>query len=648
MCGHCGIFNINGNAINKRSLNTMNDLIKHRGPDDEGYVLINTENGSASHAWGNDTAEEIRRETPFLLDAEDYNLGIGFRRLSILDLSAKGHQPMSDDSGEIHIVFNGEIYNYVEIRDELLRKGYSIKSNTDTEVIIYSYKEWGEKCVERFNGMWSFAIWDNRVKKLFCSRDRFGIKPFYYFESDNKFVFGSEIKSVISIISPEINKDTLFRYLFFNEVDNTNETFFADVKQLRGGCNLIIENGEIEIRKYYYLKNNIKKNRKGNFISEFRDLLTSAIKLRLRSDVEVGYALSGGVDSSSIVTTASTVSDSNNHSTFSIVYPGLNIDESFYIDRVLHKTKFNNYKYTPNSSELIKDLDDFIWYQEEPVLDLSYYNEYKLRKLTRKKNVVVSLEGQGADEIVTGYRSFVFPYLCDLLDCFKLLKLLRELRNFKDLSQISLKTFILRYLLSKLPDSLSYKIKRYYKIKNESLLKESFFNDNQKDNKNSIKIGANLNNALYNSLNYLSIPSQLIRADKSAMASSIECRFPFLDYRLVELSFSLPGKMKMNNGITKVILREAVKDRLPTEIYERMDKKGFLSPQSEWIREQKDFFSKIVYSEQFKNCGFINWKVFEEKYKKLLEGDNSESNKIWRILGVYLWIEKMINKRSIA
>jgi asparagine synthase (glutamine-hydrolysing) len=640
MCGITGIYSLTNNEVNKDLLLRMNNKIRHRGPDDEGYFLSNTQAGSFDYACGKETQEELKASLSPLTQCDFANLGLGFRRLSIQDLSVKGHQPMTDSKERVVIVFNGEVYNFIELREELESKGYSFKSLTDTEVILNAYLEWGEDCVHRFNGMWAFALWDIKEKKLFCSRDRFGIKPFYYTNKNDQFFFASEIKALLECVPAKINKDTLYKYLYYDEIDTSNDTFFEGITQLSPGHSLTIKKGTLNVKRYYILEKKIKLIQ-NNPVRGFFERFMRAVELRLRSDVSIGFALSGGVDSSSIVGMAHNISGREKKDTFSIVYPGTVIDESSYIDEVIQKIQFNNHKLTPAKEDLKHDLDNFIYYQEEPVPNLSYYNEYKLRSYIQEKKVVVTLEGQGADEIVTGYRSFVLPFYFDLIESFQWKKLLNEIKQFKKLYPQTFFNILLRYCLSKLPQNLVQTLKKIIKKRQNPLINSNYFGSlpNIISPKNKC---TNLNSALMNSLRVHSLPKQLTRADKSAMAHSIECRFPFLDHNLVEYSFSLSNDQKMHNGVTKKVLRLAMQEHIPVKVFKRRDKKGFLSPQATWIRELRDVFDLIVYSEEFKKLEYINWIAFEKKYSELITYKHNNSQEIWKILSVFLWEKTFI------
>ena len=643
MCGITGIYALNNSEVNKHLLLRMNNKIRHRGPDDEGYFLSNTQTESFEYACGDQTQEELKASLNSLNQCDYADLGLGFRRLSIQDLSVKGHQPMADPEERAVIVFNGEVYNFIELREELKAKGYSFKSLTDTEVILNAYLEWGENCVHRFNGMWAFALWDIKEKKLFCSRDRFGIKPFYYTNQNNQFIFASEIKAILESIPAKVNKDTLCKYFYNDEIDTSSDTFFEEINQLSPGHSLTVKKGILKVKHYYTLEKKIKPIQ-DNSVRGFFEKFRKAVKLRLRSDVSVGFALSGGVDSSSIVGMAYNISGKEKKDTFSIVYPGTAIDESTYIDAVIQKTQFKNHQLTPSKEDLKLDLDNFIFYQEEPVPDLSYYNEYRLRNCIQEKKVVVCLEGQGADEIVTGYRSFVLPFYFDLIESFQWKRLITEIKDFKNLYPQTFLNILLRYCVSKLPQEFIQTLKKRIKKKHNPLINSNYFGSlpNMISPKNK---GSNLNSALMNSLRIHSLPKQLTRADKSAMAHSIECRFPFLDHNLVEYSFSLSNDKKMQNGVTKKVLRLAMKEYIPNKVFNRRDKKGFLSPQVTWIRELRDFFDSIVYSEEFKKLEYINWIAFEKSYSELMTKKHNNSKEIWKILSVFLWKKKFIQNQ---
>jgi len=640
MCGICGIINFN-NSIDISKLLLMTRILRHRGPDDEGFILGNFKNNLVKSFHHDETIDSLKRKLPRLENNLNANFGFGFRRLAILDLSENGHQPMGFEEAGLWIVFNGEIYNYIELREQLIKYGYKFCSNTDTEVILKAYHKWGEDCIHKFNGMWAFVIYDAKKNLFFCSRDRFGIKPFYYFyDSDHQFIFSSEIKSILQFIDFKPDLNTLSDYFLFGFSDHNERTFVNKVNQLRPGHNLIIKNGNLKIYQYYKIP---QLNITDNFDKAketIKELLYDAVRLRLRSDVPVGYALSGGVDSSSIVGIAAKINNGSNN-TFSMIYPEDIIDESYFIKKVIEKTGVNHYFVTPAVEDFIKDLDDFIWHQEEPFLGLSYFGEFKLRELIRKNNVIVSLEGQGADEIITGYTSLLYPYFFDLLSNFQFYKFLKEYKLFKNYVNHWLR-IINSYIKRSKKQNISYLSKKYPYLNIEYFPKV----ENHYGFQNEFNWDSYLNDKLYEMLVYTSIPQQLIRADKNAMAFSVECRFPFLDYRLVEYAINLPYDYKIKNGTTKYILREAMKDLLPSEVYKRKDKIGFAIPNNEFNTSIiKKHILGLLNEVEFDELPLLNKKKFMNEY--FSKGtDKNLDWKFWSVTSIYLWFKRFISGSS--
>lgn len=637
MCGICGVITYT-EAVESDKLLSMTRVLRHRGPDDEGFILGDINKNIFKSFHHDETIDSIKSRTPRLENDFNADLGFGFRRLSILDLSENGHQPMHFEESGLWIVYNGEIYNYIEIREELRAKGYAFKSNTDTEVILKAYHEWGEDCVYKFNGMWAFAIWDSKSKKLFCSRDRFGIKPFYYnHKSGVHFVFASEIKSILQVIKSGPDEQILYDSFSYGYSDHNERTFFEDVKQLRGGHNLILQDGNVSINRYYKIKRHHCTDSFETARERIRELLFDAVRIRLRSDVPLGYALSGGIDSSSIVGIASKINSGSNN-TFSMIYSGDNVDESFFIKKVIAKTGVNHHFVSPTPEDFLEDLDNFIWHQEEPFIGTSYFGEFKLRELIRKNNVTVSLEGQGADEIITGYTSLLLPYFFDLLSKLKLARLVNEHKYFSHYVG-SLKQVIKAYLVRGKKSSSEYLFKKY------PYLNRSYFEgiQNHSNEFERFDSGSHLNDALYDMLIYTSIPQQLVRADKNAMAFSVECRFPFLDYRLVEYAINLSYDYKTKNGLTKYILREAMKDLLPAEVYNRKDKIGFAIPNNSFDSGKvREYFYEITRNIRDENIPFLNKTTFLEEYFSK-SNNNILDWKFWKTASVLLWFERFNN-----
>ncbi|MEQ1744326.1 MAG: asparagine synthase (glutamine-hydrolyzing) [Saprospiraceae bacterium] len=403
MCGISGIIQLNGQPVPEQALRTMMLAMKHRGPNDDGLF---SENGA----------------------------GLGFVRLSILDLSAAGHQPMFSHDERYVLIFNGEVYNYLELREELRAKGHHFRSGSDTEVVLAAYQEWGEDMLHRFNGMWALVLFDRQDKKVFAARDRFGVKPFFYAVDGDRILFGSDIRSITAVLGrkPTPDQETLFNFLAFNRTDQNDGTFLQEVKKLdHGHCfTLNLAPGApaaekiLRPRKWYDIRKQIKEPFKNP--EEYREMFNSAVGLRLRSDVPVGVCLSGGLDSSSIVSVLLQDYQKRDLNTFSAIYgSGQKGDESAFID--LYKGQVQNMYFTrPDENSLLADLDDLALAQYEPVPSSSTYAQYRVMKLAAE-HVVVTLDGQGADEALAGYHYFFGFHFKNLLRSGRLAALVHQL-----------------------------------------------------------------------------------------------------------------------------------------------------------------------------------------------------------------------------
>lgn len=528
MCGIAGVFSRKGKALDLDLARAMSDLIKHRGPDGSGSWISESENVVLLH-----------------------------RRLSIIDLSSAAAQPMLSDDDNLSIVFNGEIYNYIEVREVLKGNGYFFKTDSDTEVILKAYHFWGENCLPHFDGMFAMAIWDNINQSLFCARDRFGEKPFYYYLSDDEFIFSSEIKSIIAYKKEvTINKDFVQSYLFDENVLTQDKTFFNDIHVLEQASWVKISTNEVLQNHYWSIDINSKNGdlNEEQCILEFGKLLRESISFRLRSDVPVGSSLSGGMDSSTIVCMLSDMGISNMQ-TFSARFNSA-LDEGKWIDDVSFKTGFKNHPIWPDPIQFGNELEQIIWHHEFPVRSASVYAQWCVMKLPRESNVKVLLDGQGADEYLAGYDELKYFAIWDLYKSFKLSSFFDERKLFKKFygGDKSLGfSFLADPLLSKLG------------------MKRSIFRN-----------GESLKEVLkfYTTTKL----SELLRyADRNSMAHSVEVRLPFLYHKLVEFVFSINPDFIYKNGKTKYILRESAKNILPETIYNRTDKIGFAPPQNDWM-----------------------------------------------------------------
>lgn len=615
MCGICGIIQFNQKPVLEASMRKMMQIMKRRGPDDEGVFI-------------------------------DRNVGLGFVRLSIIDLSKAGNQPMISNDDRYVIVFNGEIYNYIEIRKELRLKGYICRTNSDTEVLLTAYMEWGEECLNRFNGMWAFVIFDRIKKKIFAARDRYGVKPFYYLQTGDSFYFASEIPPLLSLLKhkPIPDSQSIFDYLVFNRTDQTERTFFEEIKKLQHGHTLslqLTEGGrqktEVRIKKWYDLRANLKEPFKSP--EEFREVLSSAIGLRLRSDVPVGVCLSGGLDSSSIVSILLKDYQKRDLNTFSAVYEkGQFGDETGYIKEYKPFLK-NMFFTTPTAESLQADLAGFVKAHAEPIPSTSPYAQYKVMELAKGK-VVVTLDGQGADEELAGYHYFFGYFFKDLLKHGRWGKLSFEMLHYllNHHSLYGLKTFL--YFL--LPE----KSKLRLRINEKGYLNREFVEKHQGGNSiagNLYKSGS-LHDALLDHFEY-KLEHLLKWEDRNSMWFSLEARVPFLDFRLVEKTLATQGDLIIKNGMTKHLLRESMKGILPEKIRMRRDKVGFETPQDEWFKKHDwiNMIFEILSSKSFAGRGMVNPKEAVSLFQAHISGKTNASKEIWKWLHLELWQREYID-----
>lgn len=608
MCGIAGIVNFSEEKVDSSDIQKMLEKIRHRGPDAEGL---------------------------FIRD----NVGFGHVRLSIIDLSSAGHQPMFSDDSRYMIIFNGEIYNYIELKAELEHK-YTFHTKTDTEVLLASYITWGENCLSKLNGDFAFVIYDIQERIVFGARDRFGIKPFYYHHDEKQFIFASEIKAILPLLQDvKPNDKSIFDYLSFNRCDQSNETFFSSIFKLPHGHCFTIKNGRFKIRRWYHLMDKI--NYPTPLTAEqYRDELRKSVKLRLRSDVPIGVCLSGGMDSSSLTSLLFHDFNATQLKTFSAVFEKEHwADESKYIETYSDTLK-NMHFVTPTGNSFYNEFNDFIVSQCEPMPSVSPYAQYKVMQLARG-NVVVTLDGQGADEMLGGYTYFYGSYFKELLRSFKLMTLLKETiaYNKKNMSREGF-TFFMYYLL---PISLK-KIagrKKYGSIhpdfyaahSGNSTISETLYNPDT------------LHDSFLQHFEY-KLEHLLKWDDLNSMSFSIESRVPFLDHNLVETTLSLPTNLLIRDGVSKYILREAVKDIIPSQIYNRFDKRGFETPSDEWFRTNpfKDYIHDLLNSSTFQNRGYFDVQDCKAKYQRHLERKANLSNEIWKWINLEIWFRKFIDK----
>ena len=607
MCGIAGFIDHSLSEENKKALNhKMLGAIIHRGPEN-------------SSVW----CEGI--------------VSLGQNRLKIIDLSDEANQPF--DYMDLVIIFNGEMYNYIEVREELLKLGYKFRTKGDTEVIGAAYKEWGESCVTRFIGMWALAIWDTTKRKLFCSRDRFGIKPFYYITQGSNLYFASEYKALKQLpdFDSRLNEEQIQRGITMSWAVYRDQTYYSSISTLMPAHSMVYQDGNISISKYWDIDFSQEKSKLSwsDKKDRFYELFDESIKLHSRSDVQNGTCLSGGLDSSAISSVYSTQFPESRIKSFSIYYEGDKaVDERPFVREVVGKyPNIDPYYFTPTDQDIADSFHQVAYHADVPLLGSSYLSQYFLMKLAKSKGVTVVLDGQGSDEYLGGYLHSFYRLLAQdvsqmhIGDAAKTFSahLSREHFGAGKALNIAAKSFA----------SLLYDENGIYNL--ELSQKNSFFNTKASISLEK-KADDRVDNFLYHLLFNTTLQTLLHFEDRNSMAFSLESRVPFLNHKLIEFAFSLRNEDKINTKAeTKYILRESLKKVLPTAVYERKDKKGFVTPgEIRWLNGPLKFLLDVDYSRlTFMDQGKVKNEV--EKYKK---GDVSNASFVWRILCLHYWLKE--------
>ena len=600
MCGFVGF--CSKNVKDKNVIKEMNNQIVHRGPDSDGYYF-------------------------------DKDVNFGFRRLSIIDLK-EGSQPILNEAEDVAIIFNGEIYNYQEIREELVAKGYKFKTHTDTEVILHGYEEYGEEGIlAKLRGMFAFTIWDSKKEKLFGARDHFGIKPYYYSMVEGDFLFSSEVKAFLKYpkFKKEVNEKALKHYLVF-QYNPLEETFFKGVKKLRPGHYYIYENGKLEIKTYYNLTLDYQNMNFDEAVGKIEKEVEESVKYHKISDVEVGSFLSGGVDSSYVVATA--LPDK----TFSVGFDNKGFNETVYAKELSDSLGINNYSKLITPDEFFEGINKVQYYSDEPHANLSSVPLYFLSKLASEQ-VKVVLSGEGADELFAGYNEYA-----DALPQRIYRKLPFGLRNklykkYKDRKHFSGKTIIMKYG-QKVEDRYIGPAEIMSDEQANSLVTSKYKNtetsrDLTKKYYDEVKDMDDTSKRLYLDMKLWIVEDILLKADKMTMANSIELRVPLLDKKMWELARTIPVKHKVHNEITKYAFRKAAKNKLP-EDWTKRRKLGFVVPFVVWIREEK--YYNIV--KEIFNKDFVSEFFDKEKINSLLDDHfNNIANNGRKIYTIYTFLK---------
>ncbi|MFT6185951.1 MAG: asparagine synthase (glutamine-hydrolyzing) [Cryomorphaceae bacterium] len=622
MCGIFGVWNYRG--VNGHALRKASAMLRHRGPDDEGFLLVNQ--GQAIPYSGDDTVAKGLEQLPETLEAPNALL---HRRLSILDLSPNGHQPMRHQDREIYLTFNGEIYNFQELREQY---NLSTTTGTDTEVILQLYAKIGEEAFSKFRGMWALAILDLEKNKLVLSRDRFGIKPLYFTEKNDGLAFSSEVKPLLSLpgMKPEWERDKLLQFLVYGATDDPCETFFKGIEAVKPGHYLSFHLDSLTKTEtqYYDLRKQIRKSEyaSGTFEERFGD----SIREHLISDLEVGSCLSGGLDSSLIVATACP----SVKKTFTCSFPNSDIDETDFAKRLTSACPELNQHFTsPGSRDFYEAFDEMIRIQERPIGSASVFAQYAVMQSARKNGITVLLDGQGADEVFGGYYPFAGAYLLSILKSGNLSRFNREMKALKQNFNPKMEHAMMRSLFYNLPKGLKLLARKKKRLGYELIAEK--YRGRASELSVPERGASEFTELALRSVGF-GLMELLHYEDRNSMRFSIESRVPFLDHRLVEWTLSQPHENLLNNGWTKNPIREALDKRGLKDLAWRRDKLGFVVPQKEWRDELFPELKK-------------NWKDLEldevfdlNSVMDLLNNpvhSNSAQSEFWRIYGLIRWLK---------
>lgn len=606
----CGIFGVINKRIDRDKAETCVSTMLHRGPD-------------AGKVW------------------QEEGVTLGHRRLSIMDLSEAGTQPMVDISDRYIIVFNGEIYNFLEIRDELIGKGYVFRTETDTEVLLSSYIEWGTGCLNRFNGMWSFAIWDRKKKELFLSRDRYGVKPLFYTWLDSghtQLAFASEMKALMPLMKDVLpNNKIICDPSRITDYESTDECVIRNIIRFPAASYGVFstDTGQgIYINRFYSTIENIKEapDRYEDQVEAFRELFMDACALRMRSDVTLGTALSGGLDSSATICAMAQLSKNNagarqskdwQHA-YIATFPNTVMDESEYAREVTDYLGIRSTEVVIDPSSAVDKLDKMLYLFEDIYLT-SPIPMMELYGALRADGTIVTLDGHGADELFGGY-TFDFINALDDARC-----------------NISDRRMILDAYIESFPDdsNAALKNKSYMSVEWMHFKRRIKKKLAGRDIRNDYPELDRLNNILYRSVHDNILPTLLRNYDRYSMSNSVEIRMPFMDYRVVEFAFSIGWRSKLHGGYSKSIIRDALEPIMPSKVARRRTKIGFNTPIVEWMKGPlKEYFTDTVNDAAFNNCNLINPREVRKKVMRVMTDPNATlwmGEQAWSALYPYLW-----------
>lgn len=604
MCGIAAIVETNGGSPDAGMLKRMTDSLFHRGPDDEGMHL-------------------------------DGAVGLGFRRLAIIDVSLDSHQPMVSNDQGLVIVFNGEIYNYIELREELIGCGHVFRTQGDTEVLLHAYLQWGKDCLRRLNGMWAFLIHDRRRRIVFGARDRFGVKPLYYFKTTRQILFASEIKGirVSGVYGSDngIHWPTATKFLLSGEMDSSPCSFYEGIQQIPAGSMFELQlDGEMKLERYWNLLD-VEASPTNDPYLTYADLFGEAVKLRMRSDVPVGVCLSGGLDSSSIICEMARLSSSQVQA-FS--YISDEFDESRYIKDTIEQTGAVLNLVDESKLDLWTGLMNVLKYHDEPVHSINMVIGFELMRLAASKGVKVVLNGQGADETAAGYSGYFNEYWASLVRRVRLLAASREINAYAAVHHVSkaqlYKEVGLRAIVTALASWPLYRLMKNMIAPKRPVMSEWFDSGFVRayQSVSTSLAPQSLSEVLRYAVEQSPLPLYLRYEDRNSMANSVESRLPFMDYRVVSFLFSIPDEYKLRGEWNKYIQRRALAGKIPESVRMRADKMGFPVPVKKWMTgEMLEPVVDALHSRSCRERGIYNWPALSSAVDKHCRGEVDVS--IW-------------------
>ena len=644
MCGIAGIIDLTGAPPPADLLIRMADVQRHRGPDGEGFAALSLDpHGSLFLTRG----QMANRQSP--IGNRQWTGAFAHRRLAILDLTEAAAQPMPNDDGSLWLVYNGEVYNYPELRAELEALGHRFRSSGDTEVVLKAYNAWGTECFSRFNGMWGIAIWDARRGTLVLSRDRFGVKPLHYHFDGARLVFASEIKAILEApwVPREPDEAVVADYLVHKLVNASHHTFFKGILAVPPGHCLTLKaqaGARPALSRWWTLEDHLEKPpaTDAEAVARFRQLFADAVRIRLRSDVPVGTALSGGIDSSSIVCVARPHLTPGNQKTFSACYEGFEEDEKRWVDLVVAATGVESHVVHPTVEGLREHQKHLVWHQEEPYGTTSVYAQHEVFALARRCGVPVTLDGQGADEALAGYHYFFPTHLAGLLLSGRLGAWWREAAAFARNHHKSLPYALLSTGAGLLSRRAMYRLAaRLYPELDVSWVSPRLRRLARSLGPPQARLpGDRLTRRLHDIFALQGLPALLRYEDRNAMAHSVESRLPFMDWRLVAYLFSLPAHLKIRRGTTKWLLRQAMAGIVPQPILDRQDKIGFATPESAWFRAAAEgFLGQAIERAIAAKNDWWDGSRLARLWAAYRAGRLAAMRPIWRVANLMLWRE---------